>query len=132
MGGINNVPFETFPVHKAAQEEVAHNLFAVKHEEREESLVPDDFREGLFVEGVGLEELEGFFGLFGEEGGEGGCVGGGCHAERELSGAFLQDSGDFLEGALVREREHECVAPFDDVPEEPELVSEYVGELVEH
>ena len=132
MGEINNVPFETLPVHEAAQEEVAHNLFAVQHEEREEGPVPDDFREGLLVEGVGLEELEGFFGLFGEEGGEGGCVGGGCHAERELSGAFLQDSGDFLEGALVREREYECVAPFDDVPEEAEPVAEYVRQLVEH
>ena len=81
---------------------------------------------------MGLEELEGFFGLFGEEGGEGGRVGGGCHAERELSGAFLQDSGDFLEGAFVRERKHEGVAPFDDVPEEPEPVAENVGEFVKH
>ncbi len=81
---------------------------------------------------MGFEELEGFFGLFGEEGSEGGCVGGGCHAERELSGAFLQDFGDFPEGAPVGEREHEGVAPFDDVPEEPETVAEYVRQLVEH
>jgi len=81
---------------------------------------------------VGLEELEGFFGLFGEEGSEQGCVGGCGHAERELPGAFLQDSGDFPEGAPMREREHECVAPFDDVPEEPEPVAENVGEFVKH
>ena len=129
---IDDFAPETLPVHKAAQEEVAHNLFAVQHEEREEGPVPDDFQEGFLVEGVGLEELEGFFGLFGEEGGEGGCVGGGCHAERELSGAFFQDSGDFPEGAPVGEREHERIAPFDDVPEEPEPVAENVCQLVEH
>jgi len=129
---IDDFAPETFSVHKTAQEEVAHNLFAVKHEEREEGLVPDDFREGLFVEGVGLEELEGVFGLFGEELGEGGGVGGSCHAERELSGAFFQDSGDFPEGAPVGEREREGVAPFDNVPEEPEPVADYVGQLVEH
>ena len=132
VGVCDHVALETFPVHKTAQEEVAHNLFAVQHEEREECPVPDDFREGLLVEGVGLEELEGVFGLFGEEGGEGCCVGGGCHAERELSGAFFQDSGDFPEGAPVGEREHEGVAPFDDVPEEPEPVAENMGQLVEH
>ena len=129
---IDDFAPETFPVHEAAQEEVAHNLFAVKHEEREKGPVPDDFRKGFLVEGVGLEELEGFFGLFGEEGCEGGCVGGGCHAKRELSGAFFQDSGDFPEGVPVGEREHEGVAPFDDVPEEPEPVAENVGQLVEH
>lgn len=79
-----------------------------------------------------LEELEGFFGLFGEEGGEGGCVGRGCHAERELSGAFFQDFGDFPEGALVHKREYEGIAPFDNVPEEPEPVAENVCQLVEH
>ena len=129
---IDDFAPETFPVHEAAQEEVAHNLFAVKNEEREESPIPDDFREGFLVEGVGFEEFEGFFGLFGEEGGEGGCVSGGCHAERELSGAFFQDSGDFPEGPPVGEREHEGVAPFDDVPEEPEPVAENVCQLVEH
>ena len=30
------------------------------------------------------------------------------------------------------EREREGVAPFDNVPEEPEPVAEYVGQLVEH
>ena len=55
---LTDLALETFPVHEAAQEEIAHNLFAVEHEEREESPVPDDFREGLLVEGVGLEELE--------------------------------------------------------------------------
>ena len=81
---------------------------------------------------MGLKELEGFFGLFGEEGGEGGCVGRCGLAERELPGAFLQDSGDFPEGVLVRKRKYECIAPFDDVPEEPELVAENVCQLVEH
>lgn len=81
---------------------------------------------------MGLEELEGFFGLFGEEGGEGGCVGRGCHAECELSGAFLQDPRNFLEGTLVREREYKRIAPFNDVPEEPEPVAENMGQLVEH
>ena len=132
VGVCDHVAFEAFSVHEAAQEEVAHNLFAVEHEEREERPIADDFREGLLVEGMGLEELEGFFGLFGEEGGEGGCVGGGCHAERELSGAFFQDSGDFPEGAPVGEREHEGIAPFDDVPEEPEPIAKNVCQLVEH
>lgn len=81
---------------------------------------------------MGLEELEGFFGLFGEEGGERGCVGGGRHTESVLAGAFLQDSRDFPEGAPVGEREHEGVEPFDDVPEEPEPVAENVCQLVEH
>ena len=129
---INHTAPKALSVHEATQEEVSHNFFAIQHEEREEGLVPDDFREGLFVEGVGLEKSEGFFGLFGEEGGEGGCVGGGCHAERELSGAFFQDSVDFPEGAPVGERKHEGVAPFDDVPEEPEPVAENVCQLVEH
>ena len=30
------------------------------------------------------------------------------------------------------EREHEGIAPFDDVPEEPEPVAENVGQFVEH
>ena len=129
---IDDFAPEALSVHEAAQKEVAHNLFAIKDEEREERPVPDDFREGFLVEGVGLEELEGFFGLFGEEGGERGGVGGGCHAERELSGAFFQDSGDFPEGAPVGEREHKGIAPFDNVPEEPELVANYVSEFVKH
>ena len=32
----------------------------------------------------------------------------------------------------MRKREYEGIAPFDNVPEEPELVAENVSELVEH
>lgn len=132
MGGINNVPFEALPVHEATQEKVSDNLFSVEDEEREEGFVADDFREGFLVEGVGFEELEGFFGLFGEECRERGSVGRCGQAQGVLPGACFQDSGDFFQGGPVGQRKHERVAPFDDVPEEPEPVAENVSQLVEH
>lgn len=129
---IDNFTPETLPVHEATQEKVPDNLFAVENEEREEGFVADDFREGFLVEGVGLEELEGFFGLFGEECRERGCIGGCGQAQGVLPGAFFQDSGDFFQGGPVGQRKHERIAPFDDIPEEPEPVAENVGQLVEH
>ncbi len=129
---IDDFTPEALPVHKAAQEEIAHNLFAVQHEEREERLVLDDFREGFLVEGVRFEEPEGFFGLFGEELGEGSRVGGGCQPQCKLVGEFLQNFRDFLQCCPVGQRKNQGVAPFNDVPEEPELVAEYVSEFVKH
>ena len=42
VGVCDHVALETFSVHEAAQEEIAHNLFTIKNEKRKESLVPDD------------------------------------------------------------------------------------------
>ena len=64
VGVCDHVALETFPIHEAAQEEVAHNIFAVKHEEREEGPVPDDFRESLFVKGVRFKKFEGLKFIF--------------------------------------------------------------------